>query len=695
MIQFLDRGGNIPSQSFWMITVAFDPNQRFLSIVPGGNGIMYAIQADGTLYWYRHLGWQTGSGSWANGGKGLQIGTGWHQFTTVLAAADGEFFAFRADGTLHWYRYILTNSNTGAGSWVSAGGSVIGSGFDRYQRIFGGFDNVLYCEDGDGNLFWYRYSAANGSFGWANGGSALQVGTGWKPFVDVWADSGGVVFGVHQTGNLYWWRRVVQNPSTGAGAWANGGHAIQVGNGWGSDTQRAAWSNTSGVVYAIDLDTSTTPGTDNALIWYHLQNSQSIDTAGVSWANGGNGVQVGSGFTTEPTAALQGYPSALSTPQGGSVGINVSTTFPSYTATVVRVAPSASDPVTVQSSTSYTGRFQPLQTGYRSAGCGWSADFDVSIPASWQSGIYAAQLRSPQGVPFDAVFFVRPATPQQQIAVVVPTNTYNAYNTWGGHDQYTTGQAGVQRTVTMLRPCRTTALSGGGVINHNLYSDLFLLQWMTSQNIAFDCYTDLDLDGTGSTWLSHYKGVVLLSHPEYWTDVARTNLLNYLDNGGRVLDTGGNTLYERIAYSADRTAAIFRTPTGARDVFDDAGEPTADVLGIDYDPLSYMDFYPYQVNVLHPWLDGTGLGVGSTFGAASYDGPGASGWEIDSYAGTTPGTVVIASGLNPNGGADMCQVPKPNNGWVFTTGSIAFNGAIPYDASIRQILTNVFAAAVA
>jgi hypothetical protein len=56
---------------------------------------------------------------------------------------------------------------------------------------------------------------------------------------------------------------------------------------------------------------------------------------------------------------------------------------------------------------------------------------------------------------------------------------------------------------------------------------------------------------------------------------------------------------------------------------------------------------------------------------------------------------VIASGLNPNGGADMCKVPKANNGWVFTTGSIAFNGAIPNDAAIRQILTNVFAAAVA
>ncbi|HET9168070.1 MAG TPA: tachylectin-related carbohydrate-binding protein, partial [Actinospica sp.] len=340
--------------------MAFDPNQRFLSVVPGGNGILYAIQADGILYWYRHLSWQTGGVSWANNGSGARIGADWQQFTTVLANTDGEIFAFRADGTLLWYRYVLTNSNTGAGYWASGSGSVIGSGFNRYKRIFGGFDNVLYCLDDSGNLYWYKYLAANGSFGWANGGNPLRVGGGWKPFVEVWADAGGVVYGVYQTGDLYWWRRVVQNNSTGAGYWANGGNGIQVGSGWGSDNQRAAWANTSGVVYAINLDTSTSPGTDNTLIWYRLRNEQTINTSGVSWVNNGNGIQVGAGFTTEPTANLQGYPGALSTPQGGSVGINVSTTFPNYTASVVRVAPAASGPVTVQNASTYTGRFQPL-----------------------------------------------------------------------------------------------------------------------------------------------------------------------------------------------------------------------------------------------------------------------------------------------------------------------------------------------
>src|SRR5438067_8653033 len=50
-----------------------DPVQRFVQLVPGGNGILYAVQSDGALYWYRHAGWADGSPTWANG-AGTQIG---------------------------------------------------------------------------------------------------------------------------------------------------------------------------------------------------------------------------------------------------------------------------------------------------------------------------------------------------------------------------------------------------------------------------------------------------------------------------------------------------------------------------------------------------------------------------------------------------------------------------------------------
>src|SRR5271165_6616201 len=68
---------------------AYDPVQRFVRLVPGGNGIIYGIQADGALMWYRHTTWQNGTVGWANGGAGRQIGSGFQQFRAVVASENG------------------------------------------------------------------------------------------------------------------------------------------------------------------------------------------------------------------------------------------------------------------------------------------------------------------------------------------------------------------------------------------------------------------------------------------------------------------------------------------------------------------------------------------------------------------------------------------------------------------------------
>lgn len=670
--------------------MSYDANQRFISFVPGGNGILYAIQADGALLWYNHTGWAAGTTAWA-AGSGLVIGAQWQQFTTVLASADGQFFCLKPNGDLLWYKYKLTNANTGAGSWDPASGSVIGHQFNKFARIFGGFDGVIYGVDNTGELYWYRYSGGNGSVTWgANSGAA--IGGGFLEYPWLWADPDGVIYGARQGSQLAWFRHLVPNLNTGAGSWVNGGSPMYIGTGWGDTSQKVAWSNASGTIYSVTLDNAQNIGQDNILTWYRLKNSGTINSSGVAWYTG-NGVTVGTGFTQQASAALQGYPSVLSTPQGGSVNIQVSTTFPTYNASVVQLAPSTGTPAVVQPSASYPGRLQNVASTYRSTGCGWSTDFTVATTSTWQSGIYSAQLQSTFGNQHDVVFVVRPAAPQNQIAVVLATNTYHAYNTWGGHDQYTDGQLTGTRQVSLLRPSVTTIVSPSGYINHTLYSDLMLYNWMSSNNIDYDVYTDADVDGTGTTWMSSYKAIVLGSHPEYWTQQARQNLIAYLAGGGRVIATGGNGIYEEVTYTPDGNAVIFRTPAGERNLFEDQDEFEADILGIAYNPGTYMDFYPYEVQTNHAFLNGTGLTVGSTFGASGAN-IAASGWEVDWAVAGITGQVVIAQGQNPNGGGGMCYVPMANGGWAFTTGSISFNGSIPGDPAIQKILANVFAAAV-
>ncbi|HEY4937834.1 MAG TPA: tachylectin-related carbohydrate-binding protein, partial [Actinomycetota bacterium] len=49
----------------------------YAKVFSGGNGVIYAIDPAGKLFWYRDNGWQDGSGGFANGGVAKQIRTNW------------------------------------------------------------------------------------------------------------------------------------------------------------------------------------------------------------------------------------------------------------------------------------------------------------------------------------------------------------------------------------------------------------------------------------------------------------------------------------------------------------------------------------------------------------------------------------------------------------------------------------------
>jgi hypothetical protein len=669
----------------------YDPLQRFVQLVPGGSGIIYAIQADGTLVWYRHTSYLSGAATWANNGNGRVIGSGWHAFRTVLASANGELFGFMPDGSIRWYQYVVTNLSTGEGYWAGGGsGPVIGSGF-TFPRVFGGWNGVIFAIDDAGNLWWYQYTAGNGTPGWARGGVGAKIGSGFNVFSWIWAEPGGVIYAI--SNELHWYRYTGTNGSV---AWANGGSGVPIGGKFGGIYQKLMFANGSGSLYGIQLDADQVNGTDWTLDWFLLNNSQNVTpSSGPSWANGGNGKVIGSGFSFERTASLQGYPSSLSVTQGGTEDVAVSTTFGSFTWTIVRLAPNAGDPVAVLGPTTVAGQLQTLPTGYRQNGCGWAKSFSVPIPATWPSGVYAAKLESPEGLPYYAVFVVRPATPAAKIAFVLPTNTYLAYNGWAGHSRYS-AQNGNPTTLSFLRPTTSTDVDPPATLTHTLHSDLFLLRWMSASNISFDCYCDSDLDGTAS-WLSSYKALVVGSHAEYWSDSMRANLVAYLGAGGRLICTGGNALYERTTFSTNGNALTFSS-IGNRDLFANHGEWESQIIGANLNNAAFDTFAPYQVDdASHPLLSGTNLAKGAHLGVTGYD-LGASGWETNGPIDTArvQGTAtLLANGIGQaNGGAAMVYIVRGNGSWVFSANSITFNAALPYDQNLSTLLKNVFAAAI-
>ncbi|GAA1751088.1 N,N-dimethylformamidase beta subunit family domain-containing protein [Agromyces humatus] len=660
-----------------------DPKQRFVQMIGGGNGVIYAIAADGKLYWYRHRGWTDSSASWANNGAGRQIGKGWAGFVTVLAGSNGTLFALLPNGDLTWYRYLVGNPETGAGSWAARSGSRIGTGFTNFPRHFGGYDGIIWGVTGTGDLYWYRYLRNDGTTGsgaWAGG---TKVGNGWSGVGELVADSAGVIYAM--AGSLRWYRYV-------NGGWAPGSGRV-IDSGWAETSQKTGFCAGSGALYRIQLDTGVVPNLDDKLRAYRLITWSTAGTQGAAW-HAGKGRQVGTGFTFEATAALQGYATTLDVRQGGVAAVAVSTSFASYRASVVRLAP-GTGPQTVRDPVTLAGAIRTLPGDYRSAGCDWPESFSFDVPAEWPSGLYSVRVQAPGGLARDIPFTVRPALPTAPIAVLLPTLTYRAYNHWGGHNQYTVGQPGTRRALSMLTPQRRVPVAAYGRRDHTWYSDQLLLRWMSAQGISYDVYEDEDLHASGD-WLLGYQALVLPTHPEYWTETMRTNLIGWLGTGGRLMYLGGNGIYERVTYDTSTSTATFRNADGSRDEYRELGLPESQIFGVAYDPTTWGSFAAYRVVRDHPLFAGTGLSVGSTFGASGYNGP-ASGWEVDArlgLGGDATSAQVLAEGLHARRSA-MVFMERPNGGFVFSAASLTFVGGLDSDPRMSRLLRNVFDRALA
>jgi hypothetical protein len=98
-----------------------------------GNGVIYAIQQNGDLLWYRHDGWGDGSGKWTSGGIGAPVGSGWGPATQVFPGGNGVIYAVQENGDLLWYRH--DDWDDGGGNWTAVDGKPVGNGW-KVRQIF-------------------------------------------------------------------------------------------------------------------------------------------------------------------------------------------------------------------------------------------------------------------------------------------------------------------------------------------------------------------------------------------------------------------------------------------------------------------------------------------------------------------------------------------------------------------------------
>jgi hypothetical protein len=530
----------------------------------------------------------------------------------------------------------------------SGSGSQIGVGWERFRYIVGGGDGMIYAVESTGALRWYQDIMRNGAngprgeAGWAvRSGSA--TGGGWQHFLHVFSGKPGQLFGVQSCDFGPYVVQYIDKERNGIAGWR------QIGD---------VWTARSDAYFSCG--------------W------QVAKTEGYSW------------------------PLSIAPGEKAQFFISVMNDGPAE-AEIVRLTgrgPDLAVKLSDRQPRVFSAKFQP-DNGF-DADCGWPATFDLPIPQDAVfAGFYAARVLGPSGPEYDIPFIVKQGVAPGNIALVVNTNTWNAYNFWGGASNYSSTQSPIE--LSCKRPNFHLLTNSQDHVNgnHMLRGEIWLLDWLQSRGYSIDLITDLDLHARPD--LSCYKAVILSTHPEYWTPEMMGSARAYLDGGGSLLYLGGNGAYRptqlrtqtgmgpvdlmqtaSVSWNADEFATYEGKPLFAARVDIQRGGGTG--RGVVLHPG--VSFVPASAPTV---LVGTKGWNGPPFGQA--EAYGASGWETEPWPLPLPGDVVeLGRDPTENGsGAVIATYKTRAGGFVLGVGSITFVGGMIEDANLSGLVTNALA----
>jgi N,N-dimethylformamidase beta subunit-like protein len=362
-------------------------------------------------------------------------------------------------------------------------------------------------------------------------------------------------------------------------------------------------------------------------------------------------------------------------PQGGPATVSIATDAPSIRIQVFSYEGQGTrDP--------YTEGFAmtpPIRLGWRDHR---SAPFSVDVgrQGTWPSGLYFLRAQASDGRLAYAPFILRPRTPgQHRVAVVLPTNTWQAYNFRDGNgdgwaDSWYIG--GATRSIDLRRPY----VEPGLPYRFHDWSASFAA-WLKTSGKQADYFSDDDIEAfkTGDELRHAYRLVVFSGHEEYVTTHAYDVVQRYRDLGGNLMFMSANNFFWKVSLKGQ----ILRRVQQWRKL----GRPEAALVGVQFVAGNYgQNEKPYVVERASPWFDGTGLAGGSLFGRG--------GVEVDVRAPSSPGNIVVLARI-PNAigphDAEMTMYSSAAGGQVFAAGSLDFPASIEMPG-VGQLVDNVWLA---
>ncbi len=296
-------------------------------------------------------------------------------------------------------------------------------------------------------------------------------------------------------------------------------------------------------------------------------------------------------FTNWPV--VEGFTDRQSYRAGDIVEVRCSSRAAGFSAEVARIG---NDRVVVWRGEGIRGAEHPVTDDAYAVGCDWPVVFSFAVDPAWPSGFYEIALLADgatgERAHSEALFVVRPEPSAAAPAILVlATNTYNAYNQWGGACLYSGAvKVSFARPIErgyIRRPAapdetaydgRVASIEPEGEVEHVRFQRYLadndyplwcasggwhswerrFVQWAERQGIALDYAVGSDLEVHPGV-LDGHRLMLSVGHDEYWSWGMRDRADAFVESGGSWAILSGNTCFWQVRYEDDgRTMVCYK-----------------------------------------------------------------------------------------------------------------------------------------
>jgi hypothetical protein len=334
--------------------------------------------------------------------------------------------------------------------------------------------------------------------------------------------------------------------------------------------------------------------------------------------------------------------------------------------------------------------------------CRWEPCAALTIPQDWPSGVYLGKLTAEREKVESFVIFVVRDDREADVMVQVSDTTWQAYNEWPGkwsmyyHDERPgqMGYHGAETAVSFNRPYEQFRISKFGAGAGCFFGEEFPFTfWLEKEGVDVTYVSCLDTHADPAG-LGRVKGFFSVAHDEYYTRAMFENLKGAIGKGLNVAFLSGNTCYEMIEITPQRSmrrVAIFGEHDPAEDGVIEYGRPQlaegfpseATLIGAEtiFPVMSCGDWTCAKPD--HWLFEGTGMKAGESI-------PGLVGYEWHGRPAPIPGLEILARGIARANTKELVGeytatiYPGPRGNFVFNASTIWWVNGLSAPPAYKQ-----------